>query len=156
MNKDNNNKNEVLLLNNQLGLKEDEINRLNKDIEEYLMKIKELTCENNLLRNNYKMKANNNILNSDNNNNKKHPKDTIRNDNNKINNIEEINTKYKNINNFIKNKNYQENNDENDNNSDCLSEKVLENDLAKNQDDIDKINAQLRELSQLENESNKK
>ena len=63
INKDNNNKNEVLLLNNQLGLKEDEINRLNKDIEEYLMKIKELTCENNLLRNNYKMKANNNILN---------------------------------------------------------------------------------------------
>ena len=57
MNKDNNNKNEVLLLNNQLGLKEDEINRLNKDIEEYLMKIKELTCENNLLRNNYKMKV---------------------------------------------------------------------------------------------------
>ena len=122
-NKDNNNnKSEIQLLNNQLGLKEDEINRLNKDIEEYLTKIKELSCENNLLKNNNK----------------------IKNNYNKINNIEEINTKYKNINNYIKKNN-------NDNDSENLSEKGLENDLAKNQDDIDKINAQLRELSQLEN-----
>ena len=122
-NKDNNNnKSEIQLLNNQLGLKEDEISRLNKDIEEYLTKIKELSCENNLLKNNNK----------------------IKNNYNKINNIEEINTKYKNINNYIKKNN-------NDNDSENLSEKRLENDLAKNQDDIDKINAQLRELSQLEN-----
>ena len=138
-NNSNNNKSEIQLLNNQLGLKEDEINRLNKDIEEYLMKIKELSCENNILKNNNKIKFNNN-LNSENNNNKKHPKDTIKNNYSKINNIEEISSKY------IKNKN---NNDVID--IDNLSEKGLENDLAKNQDDIDKINAQLRELSQLEN-----
>ena len=63
LNKDNfNNKSEIQLLNNQLGLKDDEINRLNKDIEEYLVKIKELTCENNLLKNNQKSKINIKIL----------------------------------------------------------------------------------------------
>ena len=106
------------------------------------MKIKELSCENNLLKNNNKIKINNN-LNAD--NNKKHTKENIKNNYNKINNIEEINRKYNNINGNMKNKNYEEND------IDYLSEKGLENDLAKNQDDIDKINAQLRELSQLEN-----
>ena len=156
LNKDNfNNKSEIQLLNNQLGLKDDEINRLNKDIEEYLVKIKELTCENNLLKNNQKSKINNSI-NYQNNINNKYSNDDIQKNNN-INNINEINSKYKNINNFLKykkkNNNYQNNNDMNsdNNDSDKLSEKMIENDLAKNQDDIDKINAQLRELSQLEN-----
>ena len=156
LNKDNfNNKSEIQLLNNQLGLKDDEINRLNKDIEEYLVKIKELTCENNLLKNNQKSKINNSI-NYQNNINNKYSNEDIQKNNN-INNINEINSKYKNINNFLKykkkNNNYQNNNDMNsdNNDSDKLSEKMIENDLAKNQDDIDKINAQLRELSQLEN-----
>ena len=157
LNKDNfNNKSEIQLLNNQLGLKDDEINRLNKDIEEYLVKIKELTCENNLLKNNQKSKINNSI-NYQNNINNKYSNDDIQKNNN-INNINEINSKYKNINNFLKykkkNNNYQNNNNDmnSDNNeTDKLSEKMIEKDLAKNQDDIDKINAQLRELSQLEN-----
>ena len=157
LNKDNfNNKSEIQLLNNQLGLKDDEINRLNKDIEEYLVKIKELTCENNLLKNNQKSKINNSI-NYQNNINNKYSNEDIQKNNN-INNINEINSKYKNINNFLKykkkNNNYQNNNNDmnSDNNeTDKLSEKMIENDLAKNQDDIDKINAQLRELSQLEN-----
>ena len=67
LNKDNNNsgnKNEIVMLNNQLGLKDDEINRLNKDIDDLLTKIKELSCENNLLKNknnknNIKEKVNN-------------------------------------------------------------------------------------------------
>ena len=157
LNKDNfNNKSEIQLLNNQLGLKDDEINRLNKDIEEYLVKIKELTCENNLLKNNQKSKINNSI-NYQNNINNKYSNEDIQKNNN-INNINEINSKYKNINNFLKykkkNNNYQNNNNDmnSDNNeTDKLSEKMIEKDLAKNQDDIDKINAQLRELSQLEN-----
>ena len=138
----NNNKSEIQLLNNQLGLKEDEINRLNKDIEEYLVKIKELTCENNLLKNNQKSKINN-IINSE----------------NDYNNVNDINNKNKNINNIIKYKkkqNYQNNSDsdmnsDNLNDSDKLSEGKLKNDLAKKQEDIDKLNAQLRELNQLEN-----
>ena len=157
LNKDNfNNKSEIQLLNNQLGLKDDEINRLNKDIEEYLVKIKELTCENNLLKNNQKSKINNSI-NYQNNINNKYSNDDIQKNNN-INYINEINSKYKNINNFLKYKKkknkYQNNNNDmnSDNNeTDKLSEKMIEKDLAKNQDDIDKINAQLRELSQLEN-----
>ena len=164
LNKDNlNNRSDIQLLNNQLGLKEDEINRLNKDIDEYLMKIKELTCENNLLKNLQKSKINN-ITNYENINNK------IPNNNtkNNYNNINELNKKYKNINTLIKtkkkNNQNQNNNDMYDDNddSDKLSEKMLENDLVKKQDEIDKINAQLRELSQLENgnmnnyENNKK
>ena len=138
----NNNKSEIQLLNNQLGLKEDEINRLNKDIEEYLVKIKELTCENNILKNNQKSKINNTINNE-----------------NDYNNVNDINNKNKNINNIIKykkKKNYQNNSDsdmnsENLNDSDKLSEGKLKNDLVKKQEDIDKLNAQLRELNQLEN-----
>ena len=138
----NNNKSEIQLLNNQLGLKEDEINRLNKDIEEYLVKIKELTCENNILKNNQKSKINNTINNE-----------------NDYNNVSDINNKNKNINNIIKykkKKNYQNNSDsdmnsDNLNDSDKLSEGKLKNDLAKKQEDIDKLNAQLRELNQLEN-----
>ena len=62
LNTDNtNNKNEIQLLNNQLSLKEEEINRLNKNIEEYLLKIKELSCENDILRNNQKNKINSKI-----------------------------------------------------------------------------------------------
>ena len=167
LNKDNtNNKSEIQLLNNQLGLKEDEINRLNKDIEEYLMKIKELTCENNLLRNLQKSRINNTTNYENNNNNNKISNDNLRNN---YNNINDINKKYKNINTLIKNKKKnnqnQNNNDsyeDNDEDSDKLSEKMLKNDLAKKQDDIDKIYAQLREINQLENgnmnnyENNKK
>ena len=151
--KDNNNKSEIQLLNNQLKLKEDEINRLNKDIEEYLMKIKEITCENNLLKNNNKRKINNNLIYENNIINNKYPYDNIQNHYNEDNNLEKINNKYKNINNIIHSNNksnkYMNNNkiDESDNSS----ENNLEKDLAKKQDDIDKINAQLRELSQLEN-----
>ena len=157
-NKENNNK-EIQLLNNQLGLKEEEINRLNQDIEEYLMKIKELTCENNLLKNNY----NKNKINIKYNN--KSPYDNKTNDCNNINNIEDNYYKYKNINTIInskkKNNIYQDNNDndmnsDKNNDSDYLNEKVIEKDLAKNQDDIDKIHAQLRELSKLENDENNK
>ena len=156
-NKDNpNNKTDIQLLNNQLSLKEDEINRLNKDIEEYLVKIKELSCENELLRNAQKSRINSkkNYENKDTRN--KYPYDNFGNNNyNKINYVNEINNKYKNINNIIKSNNIQDNKNElhSDNNydSDKLSEKIIENDLAKNQNDIDKINAQLRELSQLEN-----
>ena len=167
LNKDNtNNKSEIQLLNNQLGLKEDEINRLNKDIEEYLMKIKELTCENNLLKNLQKSRINNTTNYENNNNNNKISNDNLRNN---YNNINDINKKYKNINTLIKNKKKnnqnQNNNDsyeDNDEDSDKLSEKMLKNDLAKKQDDIDKIYAQLREINQLENgnmnnyENNKK
>ena len=167
LNKDNtNNKSEIQLLNNQLGLKEDEINRLNKDIEEYLMKIKELTCENNLLKNLQKSRINNTTNYENNNNNNKISNENLRNN---YNNINDINKKYKNINTLIKNKKKnnqnQNNNDsyeDNDEDSDKLSEKMLKNDLAKKQDDIDKIYAQLREINQLENgnmnnyENNKK
>ena len=167
LNKDNtNNKSEIQLLNNQLGLKEDEINRLNKDIEEYLMKIKELTCENNLLKNLQKSRINNTTNYENNNNNNKISNDNLRNN---YNNINDINKKYKNINTLIKNKkknnqnqNYNDSYEDNDEDSDKLSEKMLKNDLAKKQDDIDKIYAQLREINQLENgnmnnyENNKK
>ena len=162
LNKDNNsNKSEIQLLNNQLKLKEDEINRLNKDIEEYLMKIKEISCENNLLKNSNKRKINNNLIYENNINiNRKYPYDNNQNHYNGDNNIEELNNKNKNINNVIYNNkkynNYKNNNENHMNNnqhneSDYSSENNLEKDLAKNQDDIDKINAQLKELSQLEN-----
>ena len=154
LNTDNtNNKNEIQLLNNQLSLKEEEINRLNKDIEEYLLKIKELSCEIDILRNNQKNKLNSKINIEINDNCKKYPSNNYGKINyNKINYVNEINNEYKNMNknnNFHDNKNYIYNNNNDD--TDKLSEKIIENDLAKNQDDIDKINAQLRELSQLEN-----
>ena len=157
VNKDNpNNKTDIQLLNNQMSLKEDEINRLNKDIEEYLVKIKELSCENDLLKNSQKSKINSKKLYGNKDTHNKYPYDNFGNNNyNKINYVNDINNKYKNIKNIIKNNNLHDNTNEihNDNNydSDKLSEKIIENDLAKNQDDIDKINAQLRELSQLEN-----
>ena len=139
-----------------MSLKEDEINRLNKDIEEYLVKIKELSCENDLLKNSQKSKINSKKIYENKDTHNKYPYDNFGNNNyNKINYVNEINNKYKNIKNIIKNNNLHDNTNEihNDNNydSDKLSEKIIENDLAKNQNDIDKINAQLRELSQLEN-----
>ena len=146
------NKNETQLLNNQLCLKEEEINRLNKNIEEYLLKIKELSCENDILRNNQKNKINSKINIEINDNCNKYPSNNYAKISyNKINYVNEINNEYnnKNKNNkFHDNKNNIYNNNDD---SDKLSEKIIENDLAKNQDDIDKINAQLRELSQLEN-----
>ena len=141
LSKENNTKNEVQLLNNQLGLKEDEINRLNKDIEEYLMKIKELTCENNLLKNNIKTKINKNIYNENSNTNNYFEKDNL-------------NMKYNNS--SSKKDKYQKENNNSDDEIDNINEQEIENDLAKKQDDIDKINAQLRELNELENENSNK
>ena len=141
LSKENNTKNEVQLLNNQLGLKEDEINRLNKDIEEYLMKIKEFTCENNLLKNNIKTKINKNIYNENSNSNNYFEKDNL-------------NMKYNNS--SSKKDKYQKENNNSDDEIDNINEQEIENDLAKKQDDIDKINAQLRELNELENENSNK
>ena len=141
LSKENNTKNEIQLLNNQLGLKEDEINRLNKDIEEYLMKIKELTCENNLLKNNIKTKINKNIYNENSNTNNYFEKDNL-------------NMKYNNS--SSKKDKYQKENNNSDDEINNINEQEIENDLAKKQDDIDKINAQLRELNELENENSNK
>ena len=172
LNKDNNNsgnKNEIVMLNNQLGLKDDEINRLNKDIDDLLTKIKELSCENNLLKNknnknNIKEKVNNiskktDINNKSNNNNYNNKYNYSKMNNN-------VNT-YKINNNINENKNYKKeynenessndysknsNNSENDNN---ISDEEIENDLIKNQNDIEKIESQLRELNERETQNRK-
>ena len=178
LNKDNNNnKNELQLINNQLGLKDNEINRLNKDIDDYLVKINELTCENNLLKNNKEMiKSNNN--NNDNiflgnnnnyNNNYNENKNTNYNNyypihNNNINNIHNQNNENYDINNNINNlhhhdndnKNSDENDNDNDNNNDknendnYMTDEEIKKNMAKNQSDIDKIKLQLKELNNTE------
>ena len=172
LNKDNNNsgnKNEIVMLNNQLGLKDDEINRLNKDIDDLLTKIKELSCENNLLKNknnknNIKEKVNNiskkNDINNKSNNNNYNNKYNYSKMNNNVNT-------YKINNNINENKNYKKeynenessndysknsNNSENDNN---ISDEEIENDLIKNQNDIEKIESQLRELNERETQNRK-
>ena len=103
LNKDNNNNNELQLINNQLGLKEDEINRLNKDIDDYLIKIKELTCENNLLKNNKEMSNSNN--NNNNKNDYLYP----------VNNKEDLLNKNNNKNIIYNNYNSKQNNQNNNN-----------------------------------------
>jgi hypothetical protein len=214
-NNNNNKNNELQLINNQIELKDDEINRLNKDIEDYLIKIKELTCENNLLKNrkdnatdninNFNINKNNinnnnsidnkiyqklKTLNNQNDNkidsiysnqNKKPKKNEnnnkymINNKNNyNNNNINyNINNKYNNLNmdknnkdknNDSDNDSYKINNNEkysiNENNNDnvneddnYMSDEEIENYLAQNQNDIDKIESQLRELNEKQNES---
>ena len=191
LNKDNNNKNEVQLINNQIGLKDDEINRLNKDIGDYLMKIKELSCENNLLKkrngnnlDNMNNNINNNIIDNkiSNNINNINIKNNINENNNyKYNNynesknpnkIEKNNKKDIINNNNLKNiynnqdsdsdsksDNLNNNKNINENDNDYaynynMSDEDLENYLAKNQNDIDKIKSQLRELNEKQNESN--
>jgi len=181
LNKDNNNnKNELQLINNQLGLKDNEINRLNKDIDDYLVKINELTCENNLLKNNKEMiKSNNNndniFLGNNNNHNNNYyneNKNTNYNNyypihNNNINNIHNIhnqNNENYDINNNINNlhyydndnKNSDENDNDNDNNNDknendnYMTDEEIKKNMAKNQSDIDKIKLQLKELNNTE------
>ena len=51
---------------------------------------------------------------------------------------------------------YQKENNNSDDEINNINEQEIENDLAKKQDDIDKINAQLRELNELENENSNK
>ena len=180
LNKDNNNKNELQLINNQLGLKDNEINRLNKDIDDYLVKINELTCENNLLKNNKEMiKSNNNnndnifffFINNYNNNYYNENKNTNYNNyypihNNNINNIHNQNNENYDINNNINNLHYYDNDnknsDENDNDNDndnnndknendnFMTDEEIKKNMAKNQSDIDKIKLQLKELNNTE------
>ena len=175
LNKDNNNKNELQLINNQLGLKDNEINRLNKDIDDYLVKINELTCENNLLKNNKEMiKSNNNndniFLGNNNNYNNNYyneNKNTNYNNyypihNNNINNIHNQNNENYDINNNINNLHYYDNDnknsDENDNdnnndkneNDNYMTDEEIKKNMAKNQSDIDKIKLQLKELNNTE------
>ena len=171
LNKNNNNSNELKLINNQIGLKDDEINRLNKDIKDYLLKIKELSCENNLLKNKQNNKDNNNIYNNDNqyykeknnlnnmynikNNNKNNINNNININNNTYssenNNYIKSNEKYtQDKNNKFKeiNENVNKINESSNEDDYYTSDEDLENNLAKNQEDIDKINEQLKKLEE--------
>ena len=139
LNKDNNNKNELQLINNQLGLKDNEINRLNKDIDDYLVKINELTCENNLLKNNKEMiKSNNNNDNI-----------FLGNNNNYNNNLHYYDNDNKNSDENDNDNDNDNNNDKNENDNYMTDEEIKKN-MAKNQSDIDKIKLQLKELNNTE------
>ena len=148
LNKDNNNKNELQLINNQLGLKDNEINRLNKDIDDYLVKINELTCENNLLKNNKEMiKSNNNndniFLGNNNNYNNNYyneNKNTNYNNyypihNNNINNIHNQNNENYDINNNINNLHYYDNDNKNSDENDNDNDNDNDNNNDKNEND---------------------
>ena len=178
-NNNNSNNNELQMINNQLELKNDEINRLNKDIDDYLIKIKELSCENNLLKNNKKINKidninNNNYSKNDNiymkNNFKNNKNNNIygysNQNNNNINNINKYNIKNTNSqennarNNIYIQKtknddfnNYNENSDSENNNDNYMSDEEIENDIVKKQNDIEKIQSQLRELNEKETEN---
>ena len=178
-NSNNSNNNELQMINNQLELKNDEINRLNKDIDDYLIKIKELSCENNLLKNNKKINKidninNNNYSKNDNiymkNNFKNNKNNNIygysNQNNNNINNINRYKIKNTNSqenntqnNNYIQKtknddfNNYNENSDSENNNDNYMSDEEIENDIVKKQNDIEKIQNQLRELNQKETEN---
>ena len=181
LNKENNKKNELQIINKQLRLKDEEIKRLNQDIDDYLKKIKELNREISLLKdnkkNNNKISKSNEITSNQKDNilTKEKEKDINYNNSNtkKIDinnnyqiknlNIKEINSpKYNtdnNINNFNKNKIYKENNNDDSENSDDnyeqnnLSEEEQENNLIKIQDDIDKIKLKLKELNEKESQN---
>ena len=178
-NKGSNNKGELQLINNKLGLKDNEINRLKKDIDDYLTKIKELSCENSLLKKNQKninisnnkVSLNQNDFNFNKNIDIKYNNSNSKkkyNNNNEIKNFDiketnkpKYNTNHK-INNFNENLSEIKQNENNIDNSESndenyeqnnLSDEENESNLIKIQDDIDKIKLQLKELNEKESQN---
>ena len=149
-----NNRNDIKLLNNQISLKDQEISRLNKEIEYHLLKIKELKCENNIYKNQNTNKINSKIKDDLKNNIPEKEDFNFRNNN--VINYKLINENKTPFREFDKN-NINDKNEMNESYEiEDQTNEELENNLAKYQNDIDKINEQLRELNKKEIENKNK
>ena len=148
LNKENNNANQIQLINNQIGLKDNEINRLNKDINDYLIKIKELSYENNLLKNKKKDSRSNEVIVQKDKINQNEINKNTNNEYNYNSNRNNLNdNKQNNINQF---NNRSDNDNDNSSEENNESDEEINNNLVRYEDDINKIKAQLRELDEKE------